>query len=149
MQKTVITKLLSLLLTLVLIAAMALLVTGCDNKNQDGSDSSEKTSSAITSSNIDETEVSFTFEVVDANGEKTSREITTTKTTVGDALLELNLIEGEKGAYGLYVKTVNGVTVEYEKDGKYWAFYVNGAYATSGVDTTDIVDGATYTFKVE
>ena len=29
-----------------------------------------------------------------------------------DALIEHNLIEGEKGAYGLYVKKVNGITAE-------------------------------------
>ena len=36
-----------------------------------------------------------------------------------------------------------------DKDGKYWAFYVNGEYASAGVDATDITEGATYAFKVE
>ena len=46
-------------------------------------------------------------------------------------------------------KTVNGVTVDYDTDGKYWAFYVDGEYAATGVDSTDITAGATYTFKAE
>lgn len=57
--------------------------------------------------------------------------------------------EGEDSEYGLYVKTVNGVTVDYDQDGKYWAFYVDGEYAATGVDSTDITAGATYTFKAE
>ena len=69
--------------------------------------------------------------------------------TVGAALLSLGLIAGEDSEYGLYVKTVNGVTVDYDTDGKYWAFYVDGEYAATGVDSTDITAGATYTFKAE
>ena len=37
--------------------------------------------------------------------------IHTDKTTLGDALLEHSLIAGENGAYGLYVKTVNGKSI--------------------------------------
>ena len=47
------------------------------------------------------------------------------------------------------MKTVNGVTADYDKDGTYWAFYINGEYAMSGVDTTAVEEGATYAFKVE
>ena len=45
--------------------------------------------------------------------------------------------------------TVNGITLDWEKDGKYWAFYINGEYAMTGVDSTDAEDGAVYTFKPE
>jgi hypothetical protein len=34
-------------------------------------------------------------------------------------------VEGEESDYGLYVKTVNGITADYETDGAYWAFYTN------------------------
>ena len=30
-----------------------------------------------------------------------------------------------------------------------WAFYINGEYAMTGVDSTEITEGAEYTFKVE
>ena len=75
--------------------------------------------------------------------------IHTDKETLGDALLEHGLIAGEQGAYGLYVKTVNDITYDYDKDGKYWAFYENGVYATAGVDQTAITAGASYGFKAE
>ena len=91
----------------------------------------------------------FLFTVVDKDGNETDFEIHTDKKTVGDALLELKLIDGDDGDYGLYVKTVNGITADYDVDKTYWAFYVNGEYATAGVDSTDIKEGASYSFKVE
>ncbi|MBQ1172778.1 MAG: DUF4430 domain-containing protein [Lachnospiraceae bacterium] len=91
----------------------------------------------------------FTFNVTDADGNETNFEIHTDKETVGDALLELNLIAGEDSEYGLYVKTVNGITADYDKDQTYWAFYVNGEYAQTGVDSTNVTAGDTYSFKVE
>ena len=70
--------------------------------------------------------------------------VKTDKDTVGEALIEHGLISGEDGAYGLYVKVVNGMTADYDVDQSYWAFYINGEYAMSGVDTTEIVEGTTY-----
>jgi len=59
------------------------------------------------------------------------------------------LIAGDTAEYGLYVKTVDGITVDYDTNGKYWAFYINGEYAMTGVDTTPITEGEEYSFKVE
>ena len=70
--------------------------------------------------------------------------IKTDKSTVGEALLEHSLIEGEESQYGLYVKKVNGITADYDKNGAYWAFYVDNEYAMSGVDTTEIAKNAVY-----
>ena len=91
----------------------------------------------------------FTFTVVDEAGAQTPFEIHTDQETVGAALAELGLIDGDEGEYGLYVKTVNGITADYDADGVYWAFYVNGEYAVSGVDSTPIAEGESYSFKVE
>lgn len=70
--------------------------------------------------------------------------VNTDKKTVGDALVENDLIAGDESEYGLYVKKVNGMTADYDKDKSYWAFYIDGNYATTGVDQTDITDGAKY-----
>ena len=64
--------------------------------------------------------------------------------TVGAALLENALIAGEEDTYGLYIKKVNGITADYDTDKAYWAFYVNGEYAMSGVDSTNIDESAVY-----
>lgn len=91
----------------------------------------------------------FKFSVTDVDGEKAEFEIHTDEKTVGEALLKIGMIAGDEGEYGLYVKTVNGTTLDYDKDGKYWAFYVNGGYASTGVDATAIEADTEYSFVVQ
>ena len=178
MNKTLTTRVLSLILCMVLIAAVALFTFGCDD-NQGGADTSATTTAAAVETEApattdaaattdgttapDETEQTpdpnaptvkgegatvFYFNVVDKDGGETKFEIHTDKTTVGDALLELGLIEGEDGPYGLYVKKVNGILADYDTDRTYWSLLINGEYAMTGVDATDVEAGATYTMKV-
>ena len=128
-------------LCMVLIVAMALSMTACSNTASDDANAGQE--------QVQTVEKSFTFEVVDKDGNIETFAITTDKTTVGAALLEEGLIAGEDGQYGLYVTEVNGIVADYNVDQTYWAFYVDGEYASSGVDTTDVVDGSTYSFKVE
>lgn len=167
-------KTLSSILCMMLIVAMALFTGGCNDKKTDAvtetptvqqeaesaedaqeTESTEETDEAAEEEAaadvtvLGEGEVRFLFTVVDGNGVETAFEIHTDQETVGDALLEQNLIEGEDGEYGLYVKTVNGITADYDTDGTYWAFYINEEYAMSGVDSTKVEDGASYMFKVE
>ena len=148
MKKTNIKSMLSFIVCMVLIAAMALFTIGCN----DNPTSSEPTDTLLDETDIRElgngaTQVSFT--VVDQNGKEAHFIIHTDKIILSDALLEHNLIAGEDSEYGLYVKTVNGTTLDYDKDGKYWAFYVNDAYATKGVEKTEIDASAKYCFKAE
>ena len=157
-------KIKSMLLCMML--AMAFTVAGCGSKTEGTVDAQKNTETAIVNTETTvETEsvetaeaqeivlgdgsVKFTFIVVDADGNETDFVINTDKESVGDALLEQNLIEGEEGDYGLYVKTVNGITADYDTDQTYWAFYVNGEYASTGVDSTPVNEGDTYEFKVE
>ena len=145
-------KITSWLLCMILAVSMALTMIGCgkdDNEETKATTESQSTSEEAKVTVLGEGTTKFAFIVVDKDGNETAFEINTDKETVGDALLELNLIEGDEGDYGLYVKKVNGITADYDKDQTYWAFYVNGEYASSGVDTTTIEDGAEYMFKVE
>ena len=70
--------------------------------------------------------------------------IKTERSIVGDALTDHGLITGQEGAYGMYIKSVNGITADYDVDQAYWAFNINGEYAMTGVDTTEIAEGTTY-----
>ena len=151
MKKTNVTKALSLILCTVLIAAMALVMTGCsDNKNQENPQTSAPAIQPGGAAPVlGEGETVFIFSVFDQDGKETAYEIHTDKTIVGEALQELGLLEGEEGAYGLYVTVVNGIRADYDKDGVYWAFYIDGEYAMSGVDVTEIEAGRSYAFKVE
>lgn len=138
-------RLVSFILCVVLIAAMALTVTGCQT-----APTSEETNptETVTRTILGEGATTFFFDVVDKDGNTKGYEIHTDKTIVGDALQELGLIEGEPGDYGLYVKVVCGITADYDVDGTYWAFYEGDEYAMTGVDQTEIKPGATYAFKV-
>ena len=93
--------------------------------------------------------IEFKFTVTDIDGNETVFNIRTDKDTVGEALEDVDLISGEEGAFGLYVKSVNGIIADYDTDGTYWAFYANGEYSLTGVDQTKVENGASYAFKVE
>ena len=138
---------LSFILCMVLIAAMALLTTGCNDKTSQ--EAAQTTSASTETQVLGEGETKFTITVVDKEGTEASFEIHTDKEMVGEALQECGLLEGEEGPYGLYVKTVNGITADYDVDQTYWAFYINGEYAMTGVDVTEITEGDAYSLKVE
>lgn len=130
MKKVMNSKVLLSVISLVLVAAMALTFAACGN--DDGT--------------VGEGEKSFVFTVVDKDGTESTFNIKTNAANVGDALVENELISGTTSEYGLMVDTVNGVKYDYTADGYYWAFYIDGEYAMSGVDSTEITDGATYSF---
>ena len=130
MKQSSIRKLLALLGCIVLIAALALTFCGCGRNGKT------------------ETKA-FQVVVTDLEGQETTFHYTSDKESVGEALLAEGLIQGDQGDYGLYVKTVNGLTLDWEKDGKFWAFYIDGEFAATGVDQTPITDGSTYGFKPE
>ncbi len=100
-------------------------------------------------SEIGEGNKSFVFEVHDDEGKISSITVNTNKKTVGEALLEYAIINGEQGDYGLYVKSVNGIVADYATNGAYWAFYINGNYASTGVDLTEINESDVYSFRYE
>ncbi len=141
---------LSLIVCIVLIAAMALMTTGCDTPTIGPNTTTAESGEASTPPTVvGEGATVFTFKVVDLEGKETAFEVHTDKTVVGEALLELELIAEDSGRYGLYVKTVNGETIDPDKDGAYWAFYINGSYAMTGVSSTAIQPDTVYTFKTE
>mgnify|MGYP002766368778 FL=1 len=140
----------NLIVLLMLLLTMSFCTTGC--KGNDTVDPSTVESSQTYQGDhnvLGEGQTEFYFTVVDATGDETKFEIHTDKENVGEALQEYDLIAGDESDYGLYVKTVNGITADYDKDQTYWAFYINGEYASTGVDSTPVTAGDTYSFKVE
>lgn len=150
-MKTLFTKNKSLILCMALTVIMALFATGCTGGKDNGAPSTAEPSvnAQTQSAVLGEGSAAFAFTVVDKEGNETPFEIHTDKETVGEALAELGLIEGEEGEYGLYVKTVNGITADYNKDGVYWAFYINDEYASTGIDSAVITEGESYSLRIE
>lgn len=147
MNKTRKNRALLFVVCMVLVAATALFATGCGNNANETVEPATVTmeNGAV----LGEGAKSFTFTVVDGEGNETTATVNTDADTVGEALQALKLIAGDPGDYGLYVKEVTGIRAVYEEDSTYWAFYINGEYGMTGVDKTDIEPGASYAFKVE
>ena len=92
---------------------------------------------------------SVTVEIVDNNQESTTYLVNTDAEYARQALEEIEdlSIEGDESEYGLMITTINGLYADYEADGAYWAFYVNGEYANYGVDSQPIADGDILSLK--
>ena len=147
-----------MLLLLALTVAIALFAIGCNDTNSENGGATSApdvtTTGATTVGDEDsesnvrgEGNTEFVFKVVTASGETKTFTVRTDKTTVGEALLDVGLIKGENGQFGLYVTEVDGEYHKYEEDGMYWAFHVDGGYALKGVDSTEIVEGTEYSLK--
>lgn len=121
----------SLVLTLLLLVAAVMV--GCGEKETLSGD----------------TEYSFTFTAVFKDGSRETHEVTTKCDTVGAALLEMGLVAGEEGPYGLEVKSVCGVVADYDVDKTYWALYNGGEYSMVGVDSLKCADAEDVEFRVE
>ncbi len=137
-------KLLMLITCMVLIAAMALLAGGCAKAPEQG-----EATLLENGKTYGEGATQFALTVTGSDGQDISVTIRTDKTLVGEALQELGILAGEEGPYGLYIKTVNGETLDYDTHKMYWSFYVNGEYALTGVDQTAIDPAAQYAIVAE
>ena len=83
---------------------------------------------------------SFTMTVTDAEQKEYELLIHTDKATVGEALSEYELADISDG----FLTAILGMEASWEKDKAYWAFYINGEFAMTGVNDTDIEDGGKY-----
>lgn len=88
----------------------------------------------------------ITIEVIDDAQASTMYEVSTDAEYLGDAIRETEGldVEGTESEYGLMVDTVNGVVADYNENGAYWAFYVDGEYCMYGMDQQPIEDGQAY-----
>ncbi len=86
---------------------------------------------------------SITIEVVDKEQKSSVYDLKTDVEYLREAMEEAEGLEfsGTESEYGLMVETVNGITADYNVDGAYWAFFVNGDYCNYGIDTQPVTDG--------
>ena len=112
----------------------------------DGSEASDQVSSLVlyeedATVGTGEKEVMLTVKAADKAYNFT---ILTDKETLGEALIESGLVGGEKGPYGLYITSVNGIQAIYELDNSYWALSVDGESSALGADSVKIEEGRVY-----
>lgn len=127
-------------LTVFLAVMMIFCITSCGEKAPEGL---WATATYTENTTLGEGTKTITVEVT-AEEKTVVFTVKTDADTVGAALLEHNLIAGDQGDYGLYVKTVNGMLADYDVDQTYWSFTIAGEMAMTGVDQTELVDGTVY-----
>lgn len=84
-----------------------------------------------------------TIQVVDDTGATVAYEVKTDAAYLQQAM---EAAEGltfayTEGPYGASVHTVNGLRADYELDGAYWGFFVNGDYCNYGIAQQPLEDG--------
>jgi hypothetical protein len=92
---------------------------------------------------ISTTELNFTLEVIDADGNVTPVHVGTNQMTVGAALFEAEIIDAPD-----FVTYVNGIRADYTADGCWWQFFVDGEPSMLGVNRVNIEEGVTYAFVI-
>lgn len=83
------------------------------------------------------------IEVVDREEEKSEYRLKTDADYLRQAMEEADGLSfsGSESEYGMMVDTVNGVRADYDADGAYWSFSVNGEYCNYGIDAQPVEDG--------
>lgn len=88
-------------------------------------------------------EKNLTVQVVYADSSTKDFPIQTNAEMLGEALTESGLAEGDIGDFGLFITTVDGVTVDSSKN-EFWSISKDGEILMTGADSTPIADGEHY-----
>ena len=90
---------------------------------------------------------SFRVEVVHSDGTTATFSCESDEEFLGAYLVKEGLIAGTEGAYGLFVETVDGETVNFAENASWWQLFCNGESSGAGADSIPIQDGSTYTWS--
>lgn len=82
-------------------------------------------------------------EVCHGDGTRKDLTINTDEEFLRGALEQEGLVQGDESQYGLFVKTVDGETVD-DSLQQWWCFTKGGETVMTSVDDTPIADGETY-----
>jgi hypothetical protein len=142
MWKTMKSKIILLLVAITLLFALA----ACDQGTSPVQPGETATQGTSTVQEVGQGSTSFRFEVTNNEGAISVWNVNTDEATVGAALLGVGLIDGDVSDWGLFVLEVDGVVADFEANGAWWAFYIDGEMAMVGVDGAEIEEGVVYAF---
>lgn len=119
--------------------------SNADNSQTQGEEPGDLWTGAKYTEDTEVGEGAVTLKVKVVAGEKTiTITVHTDKDNLGDALVENDLVSGDESEYGLYIKSVNGILADYDKDQSWWAISKDGEMLSTGADSTPIADGENY-----
>lgn len=88
--------------------------------------------------------------IVYADGSERSEQYATDAEYLSELLLEKELVTGyESEEYGFTIESVDGITLDWSKDGAYWALYEGEEYATTSAAGIVLTDGGVYRLVYE
>ena len=85
----------------------------------------------------------ITVEVIHKDGSSKEYPLQTAEEFLGRALVEGNVVEDNQAAYGLYILTADGETVD-EDNQEWWQITKSGERLNTGADETPLADGDHY-----
>lgn len=88
-------------------------------------------------------EKNITIEVVHGDGSRRSFSYDTDHEYLGEVLMEEGLVDGEEGAYGLFITTVDGETAD-DANQEWWCLTKDRGQLNTSADQTPIADGEHY-----
>ena len=90
------------------------------------------------------------IEIVYADGTVRTEKYSTDAQFLSELLLEKELVTGyESREYGFTIESVDGITLDWNKDHAYWALYVGEEYATTSAAGIVLEDGGIYRLVYE
>ena len=91
-----------------------------------------------------------TIVIVYQDGTEKKLEYATDLEYLSELLLEKELVSGYTSEeYGFTIEAVDGITLDWSKDGAYWALYEGDEYATTSAAGIVLVDGGIYKLVYE
>lgn len=150
-MKRVLSLILSILMIVSLLCACSDDVGKVDDTQSTTLDTTDaaETTEAPTTEGTEETDapetdgISITFVVTHDDGSEKEFEITTTATTLADALLQEKLVEESTESAGMY-DVVDGEKASWDDGEAWWCFSKGGEMLPVGINETTIADGETY-----
>lgn len=88
-------------------------------------------------------EKSITVEVVHKDETVKDFKFDTSREFLGEVLVDESLVEGENGAYGLFITTVDGETAD-DSNQEWWCITKEGSQVNTSADQTPIANGDKY-----
>ena len=92
---------------------------------------------------IPEGDKQITAVIIHGDGTRKEIPIETSQDTLGRALVEAGVVEGNGTAYGIYIVTADGERADEDKE-QWWCITKGGEMLMTGVDTTPIEDGDSF-----
>ncbi len=88
--------------------------------------------------------------IVYEDGTEKKQEYTTDCEYLSQLLLEKELVTGYSSEeYGFTIESVDGIALDWAKDGAYWALYVGDEYATTSAAGIVLTEGGIYRLVYE